>query len=185
MRFRNRERRGSLIVAALMLFAVLLALGLGLMSSQSARMRVARGQVNAVQAKALCEAGWEDVRVKLGKDILFPRLLDGQTFFAYSEDVYADVDGREERIGSYTVIIDVSLGRETRASTDLGEETDVSIPEGITEITISGKVGPRTADPEAERTMKYEIVMSDPTSTGPLDPRQSFKVIRVEDWGSI
>ncbi len=172
-------------MAALMLFAILLALGLGLMSSQSARMRVARGQVNAVQAKALCEAGWEDVRVKLGKDILFPRLLDGQTFFAYSEDVYARVNGREQIIGSYTVIIDSALSRETREFPNLATDTDISVPQGIYQVTVAGKVGPRTANPEAERTMKYEIVMSDPASTGRFDPGSSFRVIRVEDWGSI
>lgn len=61
---RTRHQRGSLIVAALMLFVILLALGLGLMSSQSARMKVARGQAQAVQAKALSEAAWEDVRAR-------------------------------------------------------------------------------------------------------------------------
>ncbi len=38
-------------------------------------------QTKSVQAKALCEAAWEDVRVKLGKDILFPLPVDGQEFF--------------------------------------------------------------------------------------------------------
>ncbi len=167
-------QRGSLIIAALMLFAVLLALGLGLMSSQSARMRVARGQANAVQAKALCEAAWEDVRVKLGKDILFPQLVDGQTYFAYSEDVYAAVGGGQEMIGLYTVIVDVSVAR---------HDVSLNVPHGIYQVTCIGKVGSRTQHPLAERVMTYEIVMADPRF--PDDPDRSFRVIRVEDSGSI
>lgn len=176
-RFRRAACRGSLIIAALMLFAVLLALGLGLMSSQSARMRVAEGQANAVKAKALCESAWEDVRVKLGKDILFPSLIDGQTFFAYSEDVY---DEDNEMVGSYTVVIDTSVGQVTRENDDLGEPTNVTVPQGIYEITCIGKVGERAQVPLAERVMRYEIVMADPDT-----PANSFKVIRVVDQGSI
>ena len=172
--------RGSLIIAALLLFTVLLSLGLGLMSSQSARMKVARGQAESVQAKALCEAAWEDVRVKLGKDILFPRLVEGQTFFAYSEDMYAQVDGVETMVGMYTVIIDATISRDTRETDDLSQNTNVGIPRGLYQITCIGKVGSRTEAPVAERVMRYELVMAHPEN-----PSNSFRVIRVEDSGSI
>lgn len=175
---RTRRQRGSLIVAALMLFVVLLALGLGLMSSQSARMKVARGQAQAVQAKALSEAAWEDVRVKLGKDILFPNLVDGQTFFAYSEDVYSDLgSGREELVGMYTVIIDTTLSSLSRQSDNLADPTNFNIPRGIYQVICIGKVGSRTEAPMAERVMTYEIVMDGSTN--------SFQVIRITDSGSI
>jgi hypothetical protein len=177
----SSSSRGSLIVAALLLFSILLALGLGLMSSQSARMKVAQAQTRALQAKALCDAAWEDVRVKLGKDILFPLPVDGQDFFAYSEDVYITNDaGAREYFGSYTVVVDIQLDSVAREDADLNVETDIAIPQGIYGITCIGKVGRRTEQPEAEREIYYEIVMTDPT-----DLSNSFKVIRVEDRSSL
>ena len=178
---RFRRPGGSLLVSALLLFSILLALGLGLMSAQSARMKVAQAQTKGVQARALCEAAWEDVRVKLGKDILFPLPVDGQTFFSYSEDVYTTNDaGAEEYFGSYTVVIDIALDSSAREDPDLAVETDVNIPQGIYGITCIGKVGPRTEQPESERVMYYEIVMTDPNNAG-----NSFNVIRIEDRGSL
>ncbi len=174
------SRNGSLLIAALLLFSILLSLGLGLMSSQAARMRAAEAQVKAIQAKALCEAAWEDVRVKLGKDILLPQPVDGQTFLAYSEDVYETVSGAQRQVGSYTVIIDFHLNKTQRESSNLADEPDVTIPEGIYQITCIGKVGSRTELPNAERVMVYELSMADPD-----DPDRSFRVIRVEDQGSL
>ena len=171
---RGKKLRGSLLVSALLLFSILLALGLGLMSSQEARMKVAQSQTKALQARMLCEAAWEDVRVKLGKDILFPTVSTGQTFFAYSEDVYTTTSpGVEEYFGSYTVVVDVSLNAVSRDPQPMGVDTEVTIPEGIFQITCIGKVGPRTAPPEAERVMYYELDMT------------TFNVIRVEDRGSL
>lgn len=167
------SQRGSLLVAALMLFSILIALGLGLMSSQAARMRLAQSQTGALQAKALCQAAWEDVRVKLGKDILLPRPAVGQSFFAYSEDVYHRVGGQQEYFGSYTVVIDLTLNAIRPENTGLGVNTDVDIPEGILQITCIGKVGPRTQEPEAERVMYYELDMT------------TYNVIRVEDRSSL
>lgn len=175
------SQRGSLIVSALLLFAILLALGLGLMSAQAARMKVAQAQTKALQAKALCDAAWEDVRVKLGKDILFPLPADGQQFFAYSEDVYfTNDDGNEELLGSYTVVIDFRVNATTREDPDLAVETDIAIPQGIFSVTCIGKVGPRASPPEAEREMYYEILMTDPN-----DADNSFNVIRAEDKSSL
>lgn len=179
----SQARRGSLIIASLLLFSILLALGLGLMSSQSARMRVAESQVKSIQAKALCEAAWEDARVKLGKDILFPLPVEGQNFFAYSEDVYIDVNGSEQLLGSYTVVIDFTLSRNLRQSTNLEDDTEVRIPDGIFQITCIGKIGRRDSVPDAERVMVYELVMSAPPS--PDAHNGIFQVIRVEDQGSI
>lgn len=177
---RRSAQRGALLVAALLLFSLLLALGLGMMSAQSARMRVAEAQVKSVQAKALCEAAWEDVRVKLGKDILLPKAVDGQTFLAYSEDVSTTIDGVEQALGSYTVVIDFHLNKTQRESPDLAAEADVTVPEGIYQITCIGKVGTRAAQPLAERVMVYELCMADRD-----DPDQSFRVIRVQDQGSL
>jgi hypothetical protein len=177
----RQSRRGSLIVAALLLFSLLLALGMGLMSSQSARMKVAQAQIKAVQARALCEAAWEDVRVKLGKDILFPLPVDGQDFFAYSEDMYSDDDsGNPVVFGSYTVVIELKYDSTARQDDDLSVDTEIAIPQGIYGITCIGKVGKRTEPPEAESEMYYEILMTDKS-----DLSNSFSVIRVEDHSSL
>lgn len=162
MRARQRKN-GSLLIAALMLFVLLLALGLGLMSTQSNRMKEARAQALSVQAKQLCLAAWQDARVKLGTDILFPPqgVLES---FAYSEDVS---DGEGNFVGTYTVVIDVRFARPFR-DVMTGELT-----QGLYLVTCNGKVGERGFEPEAERTMYYELDMN------------NFKVIRFEDRGSL
>lgn len=178
--FSNRQR-GSLLVAALLLFSLLLALGLGLMSSQSARMKAAQAQTKSIAAKELCDAAWEDVRVKLGKDILFPLPVTGQDFFSYSEDVYFTNDaGAQEYLGSYTVIVDVTMDSTAREDSDLSVDTQIEIPQGMYGITCIGKVGRRIEQPEAERVMYYEILMTDESNHD-----NDFRVIRCEDRSSL
>lgn len=155
-------QRGSLLISALMLFTILLALGLGLMSSQAARMKAAKAQTDAIVAKQLCLAAWQDARVKLGTDILFPP-PGTQESFGYSEDLF---DGDGQFVGTYTVIVDVRYERFLRSAGNV-------IPQGFYLVTCIGKVGERGFEPSAERTMYYEIDMA------------TFTVIRVEDQGSL
>lgn len=162
--------RGSLIVAALLLFTLLLTLGLGLMASQSARMRTARAQADAAQAKALCLAAWQDVRVKLGLDSLFPPTTATQEFFAYSEDVF---DQEGDFFGTYSVTVDVRSVRFRREAPDATTPSERNINQGIYMITCIGKVGERATEPVAERIMYYEVDMT------------TFNVIRVEDRASL
>lgn len=163
----RRKQRGSLLVSALLLFTILLALGLGIMSSQSARMRAVRAQVASVQAKQLALAGWEDIYVKLGKDRFFMNLVEDQTFISYSEDVYlpdtaAPLPVTEARFhGTYTVVCDTS-----RVVFDPS-------PTGIFVITITGKVGPRNESPVAERRMEFEVDAA------------NHRVIRISDDNSF
>jgi hypothetical protein len=130
-------------------------------------MKVAQAQVEAAQAKELAWAGWEDVKVKLGKDIFFPSPVRGQEFFAYSEDVY-DSDG--DVYGTYTVVLDVRFENFGQLAVD---EPRVLRPEGIYLITCVGKLGPRNDEPTSERTLYFEIDMT------------TFDVIRMEDRGSL
>lgn len=170
-----------MIVAALLLFAVLLTLGLGLMSAQASRMRAAKAQALSIQARALALAGWEDVRLKLGKDILIPSTSDSQTAFTYSEDVY-DLD--RKYIGNYTVKIDtrwesVILGPDASGAlpnlaNPAGHEAIINIPESIYPITIIGKVAEqRVGEILAERVLYIELDMV------------NWRVIRFEDRGSL
>lgn len=170
-----------MIVAALLLFAVMLSLGLGLMSAQASRMRAAKAQALSIQARALALAGWEDVRLKLGKDILIPNTSDTQPAFTYSEDVY-DLD--RKYIGNYSVKIDtrwesVILGPDaTGALPNLadpaGHEAIVNIPESIYAVTVIGKVAEqRVGEILAERVLYIELDMV------------NWRVIRFEDRGSL
>ena len=158
----RRAQHGSLIIAALLLFTILLVLGLGLMSSQSARMRAARAQADSVQARQLALAAWQDARVKLGTDILFPPQGVRESF-AYSEDV---LDGEGNFVGTYNVVIDVRYSSTVR-------DVDGKLTQGLYSVTCIGKVGDRGFEPRAERTIRYELDMN------------SFLVMRVEDEGSL
>lgn len=170
-----------MIVAALLMFTILLALGLGLMSAQASRMRAAKAQALSIQARALALAGWEDVRLKLGKDLLFPRTSDTQTFFSYSEDVY-DLDSNY--VGNYSVKIDTRwestvLGPDSNGvlpnlADPAGHEAVINIPQSIYAITIIGKVAQqRVGEILAERVLYLELDMV------------NWRVIRFEDRGSL
>ena len=165
--FRQSKQRGSLIVSALLLFSILLALGLGIMSSQSVRMRAVQAQVASTQAKQLALAGWADIAVKLGKDRFFTNLVEDQTFISYSEDVYLPDTANptpvtDERFyGTYTVVCDCS------------RVVFEPSPVGIFVVTVTGKVGPRNETPLAERRMEFELDAAD------------HKVIRISDDNSF
>lgn len=167
---RNRSR-GALLVAALLIFSLLLALGLGLMSSQAARRQAAVSQLEAIQAKSLALAAWSDAKTKLGKDLFFPPSTDGQGHFSYGEDVY---DAGGNLYGSYSVMIDtryVSRGRDEGDDTE--QDSLVNVPLGYYLVTCVGKIGPRGAPPTAERTLYYELDAA------------SFRVLRMEDRESL
>ena len=170
--------RGSLLVAALLLFSLLLVLGLGLMSSQTSRVSAARAQTQGTQAKALALAGWEDVKTKLGKDVLFPLAANTQSFLSYSENVY-DFDG--VYVGSYTVVVDLRWHSVTRLDdatnpdpTDPNFESKIFKSQSIYPITCIGKVANgRVEEILAERVLYFELDMT------------TFRVIRMEDRGSL
>ena len=177
MRQRHKPS-GSLIVAALLLFALLLTIGLGLMSSQAARMRGARAQNEAIQARALALAGWEDVKLKLGKDVLFPLTAATQDVFSYSEDVYRS-DGTTY-VGNYVVIIDLrwqAFTRETAINPnplDPDFESRVTEIQSIYPIRCIGKLADaRVGEIRAERELYFELDV------------KNWRVIRMEDRGSL
>jgi hypothetical protein len=160
----SHKQKGSLLISALLLFSILLTLGLGILSSQSARMKGAQAQVKSLQAKQLALAGWEDLKVKLGKDQFFLQMVEDQTYLSYSEDVYIpDPGGVSDELfyGTYTVVCDTS------------RVVFLPQPQGIYLVTITGKVGERNQAPEAERKMEFEINVAD------------NRVIRIYDEGSL
>lgn len=163
------KKRGALIIIALLLFTILLVLGLGLMSSQTARRRSALAQLNSVQARELCLAAWQDARVKLSTDILFPPAGTHESF-SYSEDVY---DSDENIYGSYTVNIDLRFQKFMHVAANGSPDTKIQIGIGFYIVTCIGKLGDRGLEPTAERVMIFEI------------DQKTFQTLRVTDLGSL
>lgn len=160
-----------MLIAALLMFTLLLALGLGMMSSQTARRKAALAQRDAIMAKSLALSAWTDVQAKLGKDLFFPPQTDGQGYFSYGEDLY---DGGGEFYGSYAVVVDtryVAVHRQHGTQADKDAQTNQYL--GYYLITCSGKVGPRGKPPVAERTIYLEVEAG------------SLRVIRTEDRQSL
>jgi hypothetical protein len=159
-----------MLIAALLLFSLLLALGLGLMSSQSARRKAAVAQSDAIAAKSLALAAWADVRTKLGKDLFFPPRTEEQSYFSYGEDVY---DKDEEFYGTYTVVVDARYVSFLHDPPGPDDDSLTDAPAGIYLITCVGKLGERGAPPVAERTLYFELAAD------------TFKVIRMHDQESL
>ncbi len=93
-----------LLLATLMLLVVL-----GMLGSRGPQQEAAAAHRLHLQALNLAQAGLEDVRAKLAKDIRFPPPASpDQPYFSYAERVY-DVDDRV--VGSFQVRIDLSLNQ--------------------------------------------------------------------------
>lgn len=99
------KRRGYLMPMALMILTVLTLAGLGFMGAQSRNYQASIRGIAVEQARALAQAGIEDARVKLTKDLEFPPVGDeGQQLFSYQETLTGLNDGPE--IGTFNVTID-------------------------------------------------------------------------------
>lgn len=154
------QRRGMLMIVALLVLGVALVAGIGLMSSQVANYRGVNAVEEQAQALALAQAGLEDARVKLEKDLDFPPAGDpAQKLFTYSEDLV--VGGK--RLGSYRVSIDTSF---------------VSTDYDMIRITSTGLVGP-SEDPRAQRTLKVDLDTDDTRTT------TFFLPVKVEDMSGL
>jgi hypothetical protein len=133
------KRRGSVLVGVLLILLVLLVGGLALSTRQKERYKGAVAESLSLQALCLAESGWEDARVKLDKDPLFPPPggLEQPTF-TYTEQVN-DPDGN--RVGSYTVTVDKRFDR---------------APYYLFVVTSVGSVGPAGAN-RSTRTVIAEV----------------------------
>ncbi|MGE0492070.1 MAG: hypothetical protein AB7S38_22845 [Vulcanimicrobiota bacterium] len=164
------KKKGFMLVMCLLILAVVLVAGLGLLGSQAAKYRSSQRVVQASQAKALALAGMEDARVKLAKDVRFPpkRNKDKNQFiFSYAEDLRdPNATPPADQLG-YTVFVDYQLEREVFVQGD-----DNPVRYGLYRITTIGLVGPR-GDPYASRVMyaEFDIVAG--------------HFVRFEDRGSL
>ena len=101
-----RSRRAFLLVVVLFLSLILFVAGMGYLSSRASLHRSALRAVLATQALEAAEAGVEDVRVKMLKDLDFPPpSTEDQTRFAYTETLTDSLGVARAR---YTVEVDLS-----------------------------------------------------------------------------
>lgn len=101
-----RKRRGFALILALLISTLLLVLGIGFMTKQSYRYRMARLSADAIAAKSLAMAGVENSRVKMQHDLLYPppdnRYHDE---YSFREPVYG-LDTTPQEVGYYEVTVD-------------------------------------------------------------------------------
>lgn len=133
------KQRAFALLVSLLLMALLLVLGMAMLSKQSYRYRAARLAAESSAARGLAEAGISNTQSKIDHDLLYPppdqRYHDE---YSYSETIY-DVDGLTA-VGHYEVTIDrrwmdpprgvlviTSRGfpRDTHASYQIRAELDV------------------------------------------------------------
>lgn len=94
-----------MLILTLLLLVLMVIIGLGILGQASAEYRAAEAMAGSMQALNIAQAGFEDARIKLQKDSLFPPQSDpSQRTFCYSER-YTDLDGLT-LIGQYSVTID-------------------------------------------------------------------------------
>lgn len=108
---KNANRRGSALVFALLISLLLAVVGLYLIGTRRGAYANARASVHQAQARALAQAGMEDMLVKLAKDAFFPTgVPDEQKVFSYQEALPDPADP-DRPLGVYQCTIDRS--RET------------------------------------------------------------------------
>lgn len=164
-----RRHRAFVLAACLLLTLVLFVMGAGLLGSRGGQYKTAVKAAEASQARALAEAGLEDARTKLEKDVSFPPPGgQDQKQFSYSEFVTAF--GSTEAMGGYVVTVDTRLAGE---------------PYEVVRISSMGFLGPAQA-PLATRRINVEIDLSLKnrlTGTAPNPNRGRY--LNYRDEGSL
>jgi len=161
------KRRGFLLVTVLLLMILMLTLGMTFLGKRSAQYRRASLVEQALVARSLAEAGMEDARLKLQRDLLFPQQSDDQTLFSYSEVM--SVNG--VRVGSYTVTID---------------NTYKAPPFLILVVRSMGQAGRDPSNPTATRRFRAEYDLSQQMRDNPSNPNAFYRqLIQFQDLGGL
>ena len=156
----SRWNRGSALVMALFVVAIIFVAGLGFAGQSKAQYQAALQAGRAAEAMSLAEAGLEDAVVKLRRDWDFPpRSADDQLVFSY-EDTLSNSAGNI--IGTYQVQID---------------RTAMVSDHKVLVVRSKGRLGP-SAEPLAERTLEIEFDMDQTRAT-------YFKILSWTDLGGF
>lgn len=137
----RRGSRAAALVAALLITALMFAVGVGFLGQRSGQYQAAQEQINYLQALAVADAGLADAYTKLSKDIDFPPLRAAdQSVFSYQDEL---LDNAGTRVGTYRVSIDLEYQ---------------NFPFELVRVTSTGVLGD-VASPTAQvsRTMEIDI----------------------------
>lgn len=161
-------RKGSILVAILMLSLILFILGMSFCAIKGLQYRKSSLRLNSSLAGAIARAGMEDARIKFEKDQDFPPPGDDdQKVFAYTEYFY-DNDGKM-LLGCYSITVDSTMAEP---------------PYQIIRITSIGFAGP-PGEPSAKKKIEVELdiapkLRNSPTTNNP----NYFKFINWTESGS-
>lgn len=140
-----------MLIISLLLLLLLMLGGMVLLGQRAAQFRGAALVPKTAQARALAQAGLEDARVKLEKDLNFPPPGDqNQTIFVYNEPV-RDLDN--VLVGYYVVTVD------SRRRTPL--QPPNPLEPSLVVVTSVGRLGPDPLQPEAACALSLEVEVDD------------------------
>jgi len=155
-----------MLLVSLLLTALIATMGLGFVTSRQLRYAGTVRAVNWGQAKALAQAGMEDARVKIERDLDFPpQRSEDQSKFSYRETL---TDSTGVNLGSYVVTIDLA---------------HAGPPYHVLRVRSRGLVGPNPALPTGTCTIyaEYDVRPVDPVTPNPRDSNQYRVINWVED----
>ena len=102
-----RKPRAFALLLALLMISLVLVVVLGYLGVRALEYSSTARMQQVLLAQGMAEAGMEDARVKLEKDMFFPPLGGyGQTTFTYSDDLTDPASGA--LAGYYTVTVECS-----------------------------------------------------------------------------
>ncbi len=158
-------KRGSILVAVLLLLSLLLVIGMALLAKEAFHFGAARRTADSEAAFELALAGLEDMRVKALKDLRFPPARDeAQVTFAYTEEV--ELVGGGDPVGHYQVTVD--------------RRYEIP-PYEVWRIEVVGILG-EAVNPRARRTITatFDVALD----RGGPNPNY-FQIIDFSDQGSL
>ena len=157
-----RRRPGFALVMCLMLSALLLVLALAFLGQRGSYSASAQGQRLAIQAENLAQAGLDDFRAKLAKDLRFaPRTSPDDPEYVYSEDLPVDYGGGSA--GHFVVRVVHSFQ---------------GPPYWVYRVWCTGVVGPRDG-PLGHRTIYVEIDTCPFDRNNPAQPNlKRFQILQ-------
>lgn len=164
------SRRAFILALSLLLCVLLLVLGVGFLGKRAAQSAAANSEGLSAAARALAEAGLEDARVKLDKDMFFPPPADeDQKFFSYGEKM-TDVAGTT--VGFYFVDLDLQFA----TAPDPPDPSHSS----VIRVTSIGSVGEDPNAPRAMVTLRMEVDVDEGRAGPPPEP--PTRPFRIIDW---
>lgn len=161
------RRRAFVLLMSLLLVVLLLVVGLAFLGQKALQYRSAGQAQLAAQAKALAEAGLEDFRIKLQRDLAFPPHTLDQSVSAYSEQVM--VGGRA--IGSYTVTVNATYQAQ---------------PYAVLVVTSLGEVGGSALQAVSRRALRVEVDIAKWVRSSPTVPNPNYRrITSYQDLGGL